>query len=414
MGTNSWLRALTRKSRKLTRQSLRRSRPLTLEQLEDRATPAVFFTPKFGAETMVATPQGQLGYDVITDDPAVYLIFWGSYWNTATGKLQEPNLYAAAAKVLQSTYLKGLDEYGNNGEASLGLPDVDSSSDPAAGYNAGTPNDSKGNPTNFNAVQAEIKGRIDGGTVGKPGNVTVVTQAPIYVVVTDPNNSGNTNGGYNQPGTYGSTPINVISVGTDGTDAQTDNFSMTFSHEMAERMTDPFGDNSGVLVLPPAGIPKNLNAGLVGKKQLNTQIGDNEPEPPGQSHYTYRLGGQSGVIVQPYWSKSESAFEVIDGNTQSLTLAGNWSIAKASDPTTGINKGDGVFAGTYQLTITGDQLPFGGQTGYGDAYPDQLTIDSSELGTQITLNGESFWFDAGQLSGITIDLGACKNNINNQ
>src|SRR5579872_6543297 len=99
MALKSWLRGVTRKSRK----PAGRPRSLGLEPLEDRTVPAVFFNPNYGAETLVPTPGTQLGYSVINDNPPVYLIFWGSYWNTATGKLQEPNLYAAAAKALQST-----------------------------------------------------------------------------------------------------------------------------------------------------------------------------------------------------------------------------------------------------------------------------------------------------------------------
>src|SRR5262249_27081337 len=149
----------------------------------------------------------------------------------------------------------------------------------------------------------------------------------IYVVITDPNYS-NTNGGWNQPSTYayrnahGKTVVDTmhevwVGTGLNGGKVSQDPFTSTFSHEIAETISDPGGlQGSGIWIKPPPNLPASLvNAKL-------DQIGDYEPEPTGQSHYAYRLNGYQ---VQPYWSAQDGAFNVPDGNAQTFSLTPQWT-----------------------------------------------------------------------------------------
>src|SRR5207253_2847290 len=131
-----------------------------------------------------------------------------------------------------------LQEYGSDGHAVFRASWIDSSSDA---------------PTNFTGtdVQNEIKHAIDDPTspIFGPGSSSSITTSPIYVVVTDPAHS-NGNGGFNGPASYNGHPINLILIGTN-TNGIEGGFGMTFSHEMAERMSDPTGNTLGVTVRPP-------------------------------------------------------------------------------------------------------------------------------------------------------------------
>src|SRR5262249_10132724 len=134
-----------------------------------------------------------------------------------------------------------------------------------------------------------------------------------------------------------------------GSDANFFNYGNTFAHELAERMSDPMG--GGVLVSAPPSLPASFlsNPGSPASDPSNwEQIGDFEPEPANQDHYTYRIGGPSAAaIVQPIWSRVDQAFIVADGNSERFTLTPIWTGIGGSNPT---------FTHTYNLTINGDQL----------------------------------------------------------
>jgi hypothetical protein len=346
----------------------RRTR-LGIEALEERAVPTVVFDPHFGQQTR-GDPARTSGFSVLSNSP-VYLIFWGTDWGTTTGQQQAATLTNDARAILNSTYLNGLTEYGSDGHAHLQASWVDTHNEPPSGFTS-------------TDVQNEISHAIFDPTspIFGPGSSTSITTSPIYVVVTDPNHSAG-NGGYNQAGTFLGHPINMILVGT-STGSMEYAFGLTFSHEMAERMSDPTGNTLGVTVRPPSGIPSNLNGGL-------SQIGDNEPEPGGQPHYSYRLNGQ---VVQPYWSFQKGAYIVPDGNTQSFNLDAIWSIDSA---------GVAHFSNTYDLVINGDQLA---------NKNDNIIIDTTAAGgVQITLNGEVATFDPGQIHSIQINTGTGTNSV---
>ena len=404
---SSWLRPKARKPRRHTKRPARPAR-LSLQSLEDRLVPTVVFDPRFGAESLAPPAGGAAQYTTLSSPP-VYLIFWGSYWSTtAEGAANAATLRQEAQTILKSPYLSGLTEYGSNGQATFAGSWIDpgtAAADPPAGFKSGDLN--TGNPSDptgvlsFNAVQGEIVRAINypNSQIGAPASQATITSSPIYVVVTDPNNAGG-NGGYNTSGTYTTTntPINVISVGT-GFGKMADNFGLVFSHEMAEMMSDPTGDNQGVLVQPPDNLPSNLlgNPNKPANDPTNvTQIGDNEPEPNSQQHYGYRL---NGVMVQPYWSNVYKAFIVPDGNSQRFDLAANWEFPVP-------NSTWAYFTGTYALTINGDQLANKNDTVSLDVVNNGIVNPLfSKNWVQATLNGQTVQFEPGAIRSIDVSTG---------
>jgi hypothetical protein len=378
----------------------RRSRPKTtwlqVEDLEERAVPTVVFSPFFQAETLIPAP---LNFPYTTISSAqVNLIFWGKYWGDTTGPgpAEANALLGEAQTILSSNYFNPLTQYGSDGKAFYVASYIDKFSDPPNGYSA----QSSSSAVQLQNEIASVINNAASGISGPPGSATQAT-APIYVVVVDPNHS-DTNGGYNYPGVYTigfvSLPINMISIGTSSGSNMGLFFGDTFSHEMAERITDPTGDNFGVRLNPPSGIPSNASQGN------NSQIGDNEPAPAGQRHYDYRLGGPGGVAVQPYWSalpylsNPGGAFIVDDGNVQQVILSPEWTVTTTSSGSSG------SFSGRYNLTILGDQL--------GPNTNDRLTIDDNAGGTKVTLNGEVFSFDARTIDTISVNLGGGNDIVN--
>jgi hypothetical protein len=358
---------------------------LGVEQLEDRVVPTVVFRPKFGPESLSASPP----FDVL-DSPKVYFVFWGSSWAPGQpGAATEQSLLADAIKVIQGPYLSGLQEYGSNGRAAYGGAWIDASSEPPAGFDPGELDV----PSNFAAVQGEIERAIDtpGSPIPAPGSPASLRQAPIYVVVADPPHSSGDQGGWNTPGTYlppGPTaqgvPVHMIGVGTaSGGQGLENEFDLTISHELAETMSDPLEDGSGVEVQPPVGFPAALFPGA--------QIADNEPV-----EYGYRLGGPGAPLGQAYWSEQAGAFIVPDGNTGRVELdpTPGWTIDSANDAYN--------FRPVYDLILRGDQLGTSGRA--------TITIDASASGTAVTVlgpgaspNPQTFFFDAGTIRTINVE-----------
>jgi hypothetical protein len=273
--------------------------------LEERVVQTVLFNPVFGAESVIPSSNPSGLYTVL-NHPAVDVIFWGAavpvasplgssvtmvnYWSTAKGQAEAAAFTNDVKTILNGPYLSGLTQYGSDGTAVWGGSWTDPATTPPAGMN---PGDSR----NAMTIQQEIQHAIDtpGSGIPAPGSAS-----PIYVVVTSPNSSGTNNGGFNFPGTYNGTPINMVSLGVSANDNGAR--MLTFSHELVEDMTDPTGDRFGVQVIPPPGLPASVFSGV-------GQVADGEPEPPGQAHYSYTL---NGVRVQPYWSRSDNAFIVPD------------------------------------------------------------------------------------------------------
>jgi hypothetical protein len=373
---------------------------LFVESLEERTVPTVIFDPVFPKETLAKSAP----YTVL-NDPTVYLIFWGSGWTK-----DEASAWATDAQtIINSSYLSELKEYGSDGKAHYSPYWIDPSS-PPSGYDPGAGgNDSNGNSSSAD-MQAEIKKAIEDPTspiFGPPANATI-TQAPVYVVIPDPVDSNQTNAGYNSPQTYGTSAINSISIGTWLNNQSY--FDDRFSHELAERMSDPGEDGTGVELQWPtsSSFPSYLkNSGII-------QIGDGEAEMGGEVHYFYQLG-QKGPNVQPLWSAStpdssgsNGAFIVKDGNSQNVYLQAIWN--QGQIPNTNPQQYGLIPNGHYNLVLKGDQS--------GAGQSDTITINASDSGVAIKENGQSFYFangsDDGQIDNITVEAGTGTNTINVQ
>jgi hypothetical protein len=346
--------------------------------LEDRVTPTILFNPVFGAES----PTSNAPFTIL-NDPSVYVIMWGSGWGTGPGQADPTPYLTEAQSILSGPYLSGLSEYGSDGKAtfagafvvapspasvsnfvSVAGPDVSAGFDP-------------GNLTGNNLSQAAS---LLTSLLFFPGGVPN-TNNSIYAIIPSP--SQNTDaGGYNTTavvsGGFAET-VNVMSMGANGNLA---NFGGDFSHEMAEKMSDPNGDSSGVTVAAPTqNYPSNLTN--------NPQIGDNEAAPAFQAHYAYSL---KGAIVQPYWSENDGAFIVPDDNSLQFTLTASWTV---SNGIATINTSSGSIL--YNLTINPDQP--------GTTVDNTLDITTASGAVQVTLDHQTATFSGMVITSITVDMG---------
>ncbi len=355
--------------RRRGRKSKPQSTPLVLECMEDRALLTIVYTPVFGVET---TNQDD---DEHMPQPQVYITFWGSYWSGA-GASQVALVTDAASKVVTSTYPLITNQYGADGTNMTIAGTAFDNSDPSNG------NFDDGN------IDDVVQNQIDNGPFPESDAFNGNDHTKIYVVVTPPQikSDAPTAAGFNV--VHSDTDVSIFPPDIDfddigevwawgGTRADgtvnLDQFSLVFSHEIAEIMTD--FDNEGYKVNPPAGAPAGSG----------NQIGDYEG-----NGYSFRMS--NGVDVQPVWSRADNAWAVTDGTSQDFFLdgTGNWT-------------GNTGFNGQYALTIQGDQL----------GADDNITVGKgANGGVQVTENGETVNFDPNQITSITIKAGAGSNTIN--
>jgi acrosin len=220
-----------------------------------------------------------------------------------------------------------------------------------------------------------------------------VSPTPIYLVITPPgvtSDQGANVGGYHinqntDNSNFFGIPIDpdpapMIWAGVNNINGHTlqDGFSLVFSHELAETMTNP-NLSGGITVSPAPGFASAFPTGT------GNEIGDNEA---GFFSYGYRLGG---ALVQAYFESATGNFVVEDGTTnQNFTLTPQYS--------------GNTFQGTYTLTVAGDQLASANDT---------ITIDTSPAGgVTVTLNGYSATFDPGVISSIQVLPGGGANTVN--
>jgi hypothetical protein len=369
------------KSPRAKRPAPRRGKVLLgVETLEMRDVPTVLFTPVFGAETI----HGSLSDGM--QHPAVNLIFSGPTWSSSQGKQEEAAIIASVQAILNSPYLSGLTEYGSDGKANLGSVTTTSNTVTMTG---------SGNSTQatLSSVDGVIQAAFFNG-FALPG-YNDWQHAPIEFVISDPTSTGNFSHGYNQQGQwffppnypFFQMPAHVVWVGTmtpTGSGAgpvDIDRFTVTFSHELVETMSDP--DGNGITVTPPAKLPKSILG--------DGQIGDNEAD--GQ-RYVSRVDGQ---LVQAYWSNRYQAFIVPDGNTQTVTLIGIWKEDSATNTE--------FFTNTFQLWVNGDQL--------GPNYADTLYLATTNTGNLfVSLNTEGFTFELNEIAQVFVDTGGGVNTVN--
>ncbi len=422
-----WLRKLFRRPSRLA--SPRATVALEVEGLELRTVPTIVFTPQFGPDSSQTSAPFNSADTGVMSSATVYLILWGPQWslNPGANQVNANTVINEATAVASSSAIGVLKNYGADGLASVGGYYIDNST-PPSGFGVATGSGFTG--TSYTQAEDEITAAITGGHLPYPSGNPKLASAPIYAIITDPNDSfdgnGNvSNGGVNRHGTLTSGPsngdnINMIGVGT-GNDSNFQVFSSIFSHELLEKMSNPAGRPGstnppagyGVVITPPAGIPPFIedNSGAAVTDISNwDQIADYEPEQGftlnnGNSGYgyIYRVGGVNGVEVQAAYSAPDQAFVVDDGNSEVFTLTPVWTIDAQ-------NANNDSFTGTYDLTINGDQLANA---------DDNITISQDSAGgVQVDLNGQVANFDPGTAStigtalrSITVNGGAGTNTL---
>jgi Ca2+-binding RTX toxin-like protein len=338
---------------------------LELEALESRLVPTVVvhYNPAFGPEHATTYTAGD-----VLHNPQINLIFWGSYWKNPVNSPTQNDIFNKVVSVVSSPYASRLTDYradppgpGNyNIQAINALSD---SPDPIDGMF------SLGDVTNV------VTNLTDHDCLPDPDSLS---NLPIYVVITPPGVHSN------QPGLLGEhfwtatgnlfdldyapmmwCGINTFSAATN----YQDGFSDTFSHELAETLSDPNPNNPGTTVTAGPNYPAGDSL---------VEICDAEAQS-----YGYRL---NNALVQSYWLQSSQAFVVPDGNAQNFYLTPQWDSANKN------------FLGTYVLTVQGDQL--------GASFNDSIALDvTSSGGVTVQLNGEKATFDPGVISSIVVNGG---------
>jgi hypothetical protein len=381
MFTNNWQRWLNRtfgsgKQRRRPRPE-KHSKNLYLECLEDRLVPTIIYKPVFGVETEKQNDSEHMS------QPQVYLTFWGQYWKNNGAQWQK--VLAAATKVVTSPFPLITNQYGADGN-NINIAGV--------GFDFGDPSN---NHFDTEEIDNVVQGKIDGGTFPESDTFNGDDHKTFYAVVTPPgyrSSVGAQVAGFNHVGTDtdagDSDDIGEVWAYTGANSDNTvdvDAFSTTFSHEMAELMTD--FDQEGYEVNPPPGAPSGSG----------NQIGDYE----GNS-YAFRMS--NGVDVLSVWSGADSyapsggtpgAWAVNDGTNQKFYLDG-----------TGQWNGNTSFNHKYGLTIQGDQ---------NANVDDNITVGTvaggpQAGGVQVTENGQTVKFDKGQITSILINAKTGKNTIN--
>jgi hypothetical protein len=399
-------------NRKPNRRPQSRRWPLQLEALEDRLVPTVVFQPTFGSEALDASSQ-----DHALQSPTVYLLFWGSYWQTTQGQSDETALNEKIKILLGSPYLTGLIQYGGDGKAFLGssTPFTDSiTSIPTVPEGPSMTPTEAVLPSDINTFIANTINH-SGGVVPEPTDLFIPQSDrfnnTMYVVITEPGvpfidtdrngnpvlnpdgtdklapvgRSFNQLGSYTDPVTGFSGNFHYIYLslgGSTSTGADLVGGTATFSHELAEGSSYA-DDGTGVVVDPSPFAPADIAS-------TGNQICDMEPE-------AYR-GNLDGLIVAPYFSK-DGNFIVPDGNSQQVLL-------NAAVNAWTVSGGKSSFNGHYDLTINGDQL--------GANTNDTLTLSVIGLGASIGLNGEGFFLDqqAVTIDVINVNLGGGNDQVN--
>jgi hypothetical protein len=391
-----WPRLFSRAKRAPSPKPRRRqsARP-TIEALEERQVPTVFFQPHFPGEAETSGSQ-----NAALVSPPVYLLYWGAYWGTTQGQADVKNLTQSVQAIVNSQYLNGVSRYtpslsAEHATLANPTPFVDSK-DAVPNVRDGT--------TTVEAVSGKNVTDFINGAIASGGVATnSLSQAPIYFVITEPGAAYydttdgstpklNTDGtlqlhgggaGYNSPGNYtDGTAYHYayISTGFTSGSVTADSFTPVTSHELVEGMSYSATDKNGThyngvnVTLAPNSPPGD------------TQIADGEA-----GYYGYRLGGPGGPLVTSFYSHADGGqFIVQDGNAQEITFQ--------AAPNAWSPGGPFSFNHHYTLTVLGDQR--------GLNTDDVLVITPSAAGTQITLNGESFFFgqDQGTIDTINVNL----------
>src|SRR5579884_647202 len=103
-----------RRNSRRKRAEARPSTRLVVRPLEARTVPTVIFTPAFGSEQLLNTPNGDHNYTTMSN-ASVNLIFWGTFWKDSNGNTPQADaLKNDVVSILNSAYLSKLQQYGGS------------------------------------------------------------------------------------------------------------------------------------------------------------------------------------------------------------------------------------------------------------------------------------------------------------
>jgi hypothetical protein len=336
-----------------------------IESLEERAVPAILFTPNFGPETTRDFGGFKLSKE------AVYFTFWGSYWNSASASPSANQIVNATKNFLASSYMANLGQYGGGvGNAYFGGFAIDGNN-PKNNFSYGDLND-------------EVNHMVDSGALPRPSNVN---GTPVYVVITPPGTlSGYDAGdaGYHIPG-YDfnlTTGLEFHEMAWIGDTPSLDTITPTISHEVVEADTDPGG--TGLRAFPPSAW---------------TMGGDDEIADQEATQFTARV---NGTLVQSYWSDADQAF-ITGGEVQGFFVRNRVLFVHGDQPTTG-TLNDSI---TLSVVGTDEVVQENGES---------AVIPLSELNAVVVQNGQGI--DTINIEStasgvpVTIDAGSGTNTIN--
>ncbi len=328
-----------------------------VDVLENRALMAVRFAPQFGAEYALNE-----GGNTLTNPP-LYLIFWGSQWDTATSPSKSDVIQAAQTLFTgHSLYGSGLSKYGATSNApGMGNAKYVESVESSLPLPFDAPQN-KYFPFSPSEIQNVVNDAIDNLGLPEPDDTT---NAPIYVVLTPPgilSTQPNAIGYHTSMDTGSVFDPDDASYAWIGNKGTLDSVTTVLSHEVIEATSDPYASNA-IIAVPGANWSGENDA-------TDDEIADKEAQ-----NYTARI---DGLLVQSYWSQADG-FYIVDSGVQNFDVA---------------NK---------VLTINGDQLANKNDT---------ITIDVLGTDAVITMNGETATIPLAEVSSIVVNSGAGNDVVN--
>jgi hypothetical protein len=358
----------------------RRRLALVLESLEDRALPSVLFT-NFGPQPTLNDGGGSELTQV-----QVQLIFWGNFWDGQAQLVQ--TIHDDLSSITSGAFMDGLGQstFQDGRSTPIGRGSVNSqdlivdSSSPQATFR-----DSN--------LQDVISFQIDNGILPEPDDPGINSQI-FYVVITPPGaqvSAQDTNnqlaGGYHQSFDTGSLfdadegPYAWVGMFGTTTVAQLDSITSTYSHELAEGVTDPFLDG--------------IRFSVPGSSAL-TEIGD---------ICNPAIARVNGILEQGYFSPQDNACLISTGLPQDLSVDGFGQVTLSANQSGTLDNflSLSVVQGTELLVDLNEQIqfplpnsplvqapisaqPINSVVANGGSGADFIVVDSTAAGIPVTLN----------------------------
>jgi len=257
------------------------------------------------------------GGGLVLTNVEVVVIFWGSYWSSASPAPSPTpqQYYQAFTGIVTGPYMTGLKQYRGVGPGTMLGSFINDSSDPANGY---ADSDVVTMLQNFFQNNSNVPAPLAG-------------HSRFYAVVTPPglNNSLGGDLGQHQSFTYNGVMAFYAWIDSIGglTDSTSDGVINTFSHELVEACTDPLG--TGILVN--------------GTGVTNDEIGDT-------CNNEFGIVQMNGLTcnVQCYWSKADNACIIPLGHLSFLVDKNTFGKDEVQDA---INTNGGVFSNAFWLAL---------------------------------------------------------------